>query len=223
VPGATLDIREIETVEVSAGLGDDLLIVGDLSGTSVRDVVFFGDAGDDVVVAAEATRALAAEGGSDNDSLIGGAGADSLSGGAGDDVLLGGGGADLLSGESGDEQINGDGGADQLFGSTGDDTMSGGGGSDVIDGGGGEDLLWGDAGADVFVYGTDQLSNGFSEGDLLVDYSADQGDVIDLPDAAASVLTSFLLDGNLVVVLAGSDGDLIEFVNIPNLGDIVFV
>jgi Ca2+-binding RTX toxin-like protein len=221
--GATLDIREIETIEVSGGLGDDLLSVGDPSGTPVRQVFFSGGAGNDVFVGAEAASWLVADGGSDNDTLIGGTGADSLNGSAGDDVLLGGGGADLLSGESGDDQINGDGGTDQISGGSGDDTLNGGDGADVIDGGGGEDLLWGDGGADVFVYGADQLSNGFAEGDLLVDYSAAQGDVVDLPDADASVLTSFLLDGNLVVVLTGGDGDLIEFVDITSLTDIDFV
>lgn len=222
-PGATLDIREIETIEVSGDDGDDVLTVGDLSGSSVKHVFFSGGAGNDILVGVDAMRKLNADGGSDDDTLIGGAAADTLTGGAGNDVVLGGGGADLLSGETGDDQINGDGGADHLFGGTGDDTISGGAGADVIDGGGGEDLIWGDGGADVFIYGADQLSNGVAEGDLIVDYSAAQGDVVDLPDAEASVSSSFVLDGNLVVMLTGSDSDLIEFVNITNLSDIVFV
>jgi len=46
---------------------------------------------------------LTADGGADDDVLIGGAGADVLLGGAGDDVLLGGGGIDILDGGPGED------------------------------------------------------------------------------------------------------------------------
>ncbi|MBK8211764.1 MAG: hypothetical protein IPK78_19235 [Rhodospirillales bacterium] len=67
------------------------------------------------------------------------------------------------------------------------------------------------------------MSNGIAEGDLIVDYSKAEGDTVDLAAGAASVLTSFLLDGNLVVVLAGTDGDVLEFANVTSLADIAFV
>jgi Ca2+-binding RTX toxin-like protein len=65
-------------------------------------------AGDDVVdgsgLAADAIQ-LTADGGDNDDVLIGGAGADTLLGGAGDDVLLGGPGADILDGGTGDNVV----------------------------------------------------------------------------------------------------------------------
>ena len=65
-------------------------------------------AGDDVVeasaLAADAIQ-LTADGGDDDDVLIGGAGNDGLNGGAGDDVLLGGPGVDVLDGGLGDNVV----------------------------------------------------------------------------------------------------------------------
>ena len=49
---------------------------------------------------------LTANGGDDNDVLIGSIGNDVLTGGAGDDVLVGGGGSDVLDGGSGDNAAN---------------------------------------------------------------------------------------------------------------------
>ena len=63
-------------------------------------------AGDDVVDASSLTAAaiqLTADGGADNDVLIGGDGNDVLIGGPGDDVLVGGGGIDVLDGGEGDD------------------------------------------------------------------------------------------------------------------------
>jgi len=65
-------------------------------------------AGDDVVDASGLTAGsvlLTADGGDNDDVLIGGAGADTLLGGAGDDVLLGGPGADILDGGTGDNVV----------------------------------------------------------------------------------------------------------------------
>ena len=65
-------------------------------------------AGDDVVDAsglAAGSILLTADGGDDDDVLIGGAGDDTLLGGAGDDVLLGGPGADILDGGTGDNVV----------------------------------------------------------------------------------------------------------------------
>ena len=64
--------------------------------------------GDDVLDASELTTAgiqLTADGGADDDALIGGDGADMLLGGLGDDVLIGGLGNDILDGGSGDNTV----------------------------------------------------------------------------------------------------------------------
>ena len=65
-------------------------------------------AGDDVVDAsglAASAALLTADGGDDDDVLLGGAGNDTLLGGDGDDVILGGPGADVIDGGAGDNVV----------------------------------------------------------------------------------------------------------------------
>jgi Ca2+-binding RTX toxin-like protein len=121
-PGSGVGDSLPDTVIVNATNGDDVVVpVGDASGVSVfglpatvnitgaeaaLDQLFINAlAGDDVVdasgLAASAIQ-LTADGGNDNDILIGGAGNDVLLGGNGDDVLIGGPGVDVLDGGPGD-------------------------------------------------------------------------------------------------------------------------
>ena len=105
--------------------------------------------------------------------LDGDDGRDVLNGGVEADVLRGGKDADSLSGFAGD---------DWLFGDLGDDVIHGGEGSDFLDGGLGRDALWGDQGADVF-----RLSAG---SDLIGDFSAAEGDRIEIPESLSYRLTA---------------------------------
>jgi len=155
---------------VSGGAGDDTLVVNassDTQGVSltvagnphflvrsvsgqfyldadagVERVRFIGGSGDDTI-----------NGASENDTLKGGGGADSIVGGDGKDTLFGGNANDVL---------NGNGGNDKLFGGAGDDTMRGFAGNDLLNGGGGSDVLDGDGGRDTLVgkAGADQLDGG---------------------------------------------------------------
>ena len=97
---------------------------------------------DTLVVDANVTADITANGGSGDDVMIGGNGDDNLSGGRGDDVIVGRGGNDELSGGRGN---------DAMFGGRGHDAMFGGRGSDLLVGGKGLDLLLGGRGADWIV------------------------------------------------------------------------
>ena len=97
---------------------------------------------DTLVVDANVTADITANGGSGDDVMVGGNGDDNLSGGRGDDVLLGGRGNDVLRGGRGD---------DAMFGGRGNDVMLGGRGNDLLVGGKGLDLLLGGRGADWIV------------------------------------------------------------------------
>jgi Ca2+-binding RTX toxin-like protein len=79
----------------NAEAANDTLTV---NGLGEDDVVNAG------VLAADAIR-LVADGGDDNDILIGGAGDDTLLGGANDDVLIGGPGTDVLDGGPGNNVV----------------------------------------------------------------------------------------------------------------------
>lgn len=88
------------------GLAARVAITGGIAGSDRVTVNTL--AGDDVVDAsslAASALLLTADGGADDDVLIGGAGPDTLLGGPGDDVLLGGAGVDILDGGPGDNVV----------------------------------------------------------------------------------------------------------------------
>lgn len=89
------------------------------------------------------------------------------------EVLRGSEGSDLMIATDGGNTLRGLGGDDLLLGGAGDDLLDGGEGGDRLEGRGGANRLYGGTGADVFV-----IANGAA--DLLMDFSAAEGDAIDL-------------------------------------------
>jgi hypothetical protein len=77
-------------------------------------------------------------------------------------------------------QLTGNDGANTLSGLAGVDTITGGDGNDIIIGGLGGDLLRGGADADTFVVLQESVGNAALETDTVYDYSAGDGDRIDL-------------------------------------------
>ena len=133
---------------------------------------FGGGTGDDIL-----------EGGDNNDILYGEDGEDELRGGAGDDNLYGGTESDTLEGGSGDDRLEAGAGNDSLMGGIGEDTLMGDAGVDFIMGGAGSDKLTGGSGADVFAWGKADYGNSTNPyQDEITDFSATDGDVIDLSD-----------------------------------------
>ncbi|HEY3149500.1 MAG TPA: calcium-binding protein, partial [Dongiaceae bacterium] len=117
----------------------------------------FGLDGNDTLSLDEANGALPAAqlfGGTGNDTITGGSGADRLFGQSGNDVLLGRGGTDLLFGGSGNDTLTGGDGDDQVFGEAGNDRMiwNPGDDSDLFEGGADIDAaeVNGGNGAEVF-------------------------------------------------------------------------
>ena len=84
--------------------------------------------------------------------------------------------ANRLDGNAGANTLNGGEGNDALYGLAGDDSLVGGAGADVLDGGLGADSLEGGLGADRFVF----LSAAAADGDIIADFSALEGDKLDL-------------------------------------------
>ncbi len=91
--------------------------------------------GDDVVDSTAVTAdglAYRANGGTDNDTLLGG---------DRDEFFIGGDGADVVFAGSGDNVAFGNDGDDILRGEEGDDVLDGGSGDDILIGNGGDDVL----------------------------------------------------------------------------------
>jgi trimeric autotransporter adhesin len=124
---------------LEGGTGDDTLFGGygndTLLGQDGWNFLYGGEGGD-LLDAGAGARAFG-EGG--NDTLLGGAWADSMEGGSGNDQLFGGGLNDSLWGGSGNDTLRGDGGADFLYGNAGDDTFVSTTGYDRFFGGDGND------------------------------------------------------------------------------------
>ncbi|MBL9136864.1 MAG: hypothetical protein JNK85_13415, partial [Verrucomicrobiales bacterium] len=106
----------------------------------------FGLGGNDTIILNESQGALPKAilfGGTGNDTLSGGSGADQLFGQAGNDVLTGRGGTDLLFGGSENDTLTGGDADDQVFGESGDDRFvwNPGDDTDLNEGGAGTDTV----------------------------------------------------------------------------------
>lgn len=122
----------------------------------IRLIEFYGFSGSDYFRNDTSIRAYA-EGGSGNDTLIGGRVTDEFYGGIGHDRLIGRQGVDYLSGDAGNDRL--DGGADGVH-----------------------DELQGGAGADTFVaerFGIFNTTLGKNNRDNPLDFNAREGDRID--------------------------------------------
>lgn len=111
-------------------------------------------------------------------------------GGSGSDQITGNQVANSLQGYSGNDTLNGAGGDDVLIGASGADRLDGGAGADRLYGGAGADDLIGRADADIFLFKVRTESTVATSGrDTIFDFSASQGDSIDLSgiDANAGI------------------------------------
>ncbi|MGL5065777.1 MAG: calcium-binding protein [Microcoleus sp.] len=122
-----------------------------------------------------------AQGGADNDTVIGSFYDDKLYGDdamgitpSGADSIVGGQGNDTIYGEANDtifgdnDTIRGEAGDDYIYGFVGDDSLHGGDGVDYIDGGDGNDILDGGTGASTLIGGGGlETIRGGTEGDFI--------------------------------------------------------
>ncbi len=106
----------------------------------------YGGSGADILAGLEGADRLNGRVG--NDELFGGAGADVLRGEVGNDVLFGGDDADDLAGQDGADIVVGGAGDDTVRGNAGEDTLFGGTGNDTLDGRTNNDMLYGGSGND---------------------------------------------------------------------------
>ncbi|WP_295045229.1 calcium-binding protein [uncultured Paracoccus sp.] len=144
---------------------------------------------------------LNARGLSDDVSLYGGKGNDTLYGSDGDDNLSGDAGSDDIDGWNGDDRLSGGGGLDTLSGDAGSDILSGGTESDQLDGGSGDDILLGGAGNDLLDGGADDDRVDGGLGDDTLD--GQEGDDVLVAGAGNDRLTFWRGDDTL----QGEDGN----------------
>jgi Ca2+-binding RTX toxin-like protein len=169
VGAVTMDLDNIETLDVNALGGADTITVNDMSRTDVRHVAIdlsatlgsgAGDGQADTVV-------INATNGADNITITEDNGVVTVSGLGADVTITGFEAANdrlVINGLGGDDVItaaglpanillteNGGDGNDILLGGVGNDTLNGGAGDDILIGGGGQDILDGGAGNNVLL------------------------------------------------------------------------
>jgi Ca2+-binding RTX toxin-like protein len=208
--------------------------------SNILTIQILGQGGNDTLSLDETLGALpkaSIAGGTGNDTLTGGAGADTLDGGDGNDLLLGKGGVDSLLGGSGNDTLTGGAGVDQAFGQGGDDRMiwNPGDGSDLNEGGDGTadivEVNGGDASEafSVLSLGNRILFQRIDPGPFTIDIGTSErvvlntlgGDDSFFGDIGLAALATFRVDGGIgndtLVGTDGADtligGDGIDFVD----------
>jgi Ca2+-binding RTX toxin-like protein len=113
--------RFLEVIETISGQDN---LVATFPFSEVKQIMAYGNDGDDLIVVGPKNIPSTLIGGRGNDTLSGSAADDLIDGGRGDDFLSGGSGVDSLSGGRGDgnDTVNGGPGRDTLTGGGGDDT-----------------------------------------------------------------------------------------------------
>jgi hypothetical protein len=195
-----------------AGLSYDVNVANLNSVTDADTLTLNGNAGDDVISAADGLNAIFGVTLANVDHLI-------LNGGEGDDSISGFG---QLNGNAGDDVLRGGDWPQTITGGDGADQLYGGGGGDMLDGGAGEDLLVGGPGADT-INGGDTAGN--MEYDTILVSGTSGNDTIDVYQTSATSVTYrvnadtqtdtlVLVNGDRTVdeirIEAGSGADLIR-------------
>jgi Ca2+-binding RTX toxin-like protein len=90
----TLTVDSVEKFDISGGGGNDTFVVGSLTGTGVKKIIFEGGDGDDLFDARNTSIGVEGLGGAGNDTLLGSQFNDLLVGGDGIDTMTGGLGCD---------------------------------------------------------------------------------------------------------------------------------
>ncbi|MFK7745850.1 MAG: Hint domain-containing protein [Roseobacter sp.] len=191
-------VARIDIIYENAGSSGQLLYVTDVhfDATPTDDDTIFGEDGNDTLL-----------GGRGDDLIDGGANNDTIQGGSGSDTLVGGAGQDSLDGGDGNDTLTGGGGADVLVGGMGNDSLSGGGGFDTLTGGIGADILNGGAGNDTFfATGGDTVIGGES--------GTDTNDELIVDDVAAVVFDPLNAEDGTVTF---NDGTTATFTGIEAL------
>ncbi len=190
-------IDTVRTVMSSYTLGanvESLVLLGNtaqvgVGNASINEITSFG--GNDVLSGMAGNDTLYS--GVGNDTLNGGDGNDLADGQAGNDTLNGDAGNDILSGGAGDDSTNGGADDDTLSGGAGRDTLDGGAGNDILIGGVSRDILTGGSGSDRFIFGTGDFGGlTVNAAERITDFSAAEGDLIDLAGAGNGAILSFV-------------------------------
>jgi Ca2+-binding RTX toxin-like protein len=219
VGDVTLDLNDVERIDIRARGGADIIRVQDLTGTDVKQVAIdlagavsgtpdggndsvevYGTNGNDIVTVASAGSKVTVTGlaaqvtisNPDSDWLV-------IKTGKGNDIINAS-KLDLMG-----RSLNGDEGNDRITGTKGNDYLNGGEGNDTIVGGGGNDYVVLDNGDDLFLWyagdgkdtvycgtGTDTVRVTGSNAGEILGVSTDLGNMVASYNGATSVVADYV-------------------------------
>ncbi|NHZ91664.1 DUF4214 domain-containing protein [Massilia sp. CCM 8733] len=207
---AAAELRSIERVGndlvIRYGVSDDITVLNhfhsqeDHARRHQLDQIKFSDG---VTWNKDEINKRAVTRGSDGKDTITGVGyeANTILAGAGNDSVTGGALSDTVFGGSGNDSLSGSGGNDELYGMENDDVLHGDLGNDTLVGGTGNDTLRGGAGADNYVF-----SKGDGADSIIDGGEAGMADVVSFADVASTDVTSIKrVDDNLVLSYGSGD------------------
>jgi len=159
-----------------------------------------------------------------NDTLIGGAGNDSLSTGGGNDRVYGRQGRDSMDGGEGNDRLYGEAGDDNIRGGNGNDYLHGGSGDDTLQGGNGNDIYYYNSGIDTILEseGSDTIrfANSIDPDDMAIDFSDTNKDDIYIyfnGNLAIRIENYFTTNGGAIEFLEFGDGTTLNLSDITGL------
>lgn len=136
------------TYTVAVGPSGSQAVAGQVLTGMVGANTLIGGAGDDTVTAAAGKSSSYLRGGAGDDMITGGAGFNDMNGNQGNDTIHGGSGDNWVVGGQGNDLLFGGGGTNLILGNLGNDTLHAGAGNDVLRGGQGDDVIFGGPGND---------------------------------------------------------------------------
>ncbi len=175
-----LAFPSLTNIQADGYHGADLLIGSD----DFAENFLGGDGNDTLIGGAGNNTLLGGDGGDDiqsgngNDSVVGGDGSDSIQTNGGNDTVDAGNGSDTILVGAGNDSVFGGNGEDSIVGDLGDDTLNGDGGTDTVDGGDGNDSILGGELADSLLGGVGNDTISGQAGNDLIDGQAGDDSLI---------------------------------------------
>jgi Ca2+-binding RTX toxin-like protein len=187
----------------------DLVLINETAG--VISVVATSNASNPATFAASSVTAISVRTRGGNDVVITSGSVMkpmTIDGGSGNDFLTGGGGANQIIGGSGNDTLYGAAGDDMLFGGDGNDDLLGGDGNDVLIGGNGNDNLCGGNGRDLIVGGQDHddIDGGADDDILIGGYTVHDNDLAALDQIMAIWTSSSSFSARVATLTNSSTG-----------------
>ena len=193
----TLTNNDSDTMDASTSYNSELVKINAAKRSAKKPIYIIGNTQNNTLFGGAGSDTLEVYSG--NNYLIGGAGDDSMIGGTDYDTLLGGVGNDTLQSDFGNNYLNGGAGNDLLIGGSGADTLLGEAGNDTLVAYSGDNYLSGGAGNDSMIggIGSDTFDLGTGNDNVILSTESERGTATIIYTSGKDVVANFKKTDNL--------------------------